>query len=229
MDVDLHEHWFLGRRRDPRPSRPRAHGRRERPGVPPAGPTPRRGARLLRDGLGRGDPAPQRAHARLPARRLRRASARDPDLRLRPGRDGRGRAHGRGGRRGHRRHQLRLPGPEGDEDRRRRLAARRPGPRRADRRVGGRGDRAAGVGEDAPRHAERLARLPRRRAAPRRGGRRVAHPPPPLGEADVHRHRRPLADGRARRARRRARDRVGRRHLARPRPGGARDDRSDAR
>jgi hypothetical protein len=47
-----------------------------------------------------------------------------------------------------------------------------------------------------------------RRAAARRGRRRVADAPPALGEADVHRRGRPLADGRARRARRRAGDRV---------------------
>ena len=58
-----------------------------------------------------------------------------------------------------------------------------------------------------------------------RGRRRDAHAPPPLGAADVHRHGRPRADGRARLARRRARDRVGRHHLAREGPGGARHDR----
>ena len=54
----------------------------------------------------------------------RRASARDPDLRLRSAGDGRGGADGRGGRRRHRRHELRLPRPEGDEDGRRRAPAR---------------------------------------------------------------------------------------------------------
>ena len=63
------------------------------------------------------------------------------------------------------------------------------------------------------------------RAAAGRGGRRGADAPPALGEADVHRHRRPLAHRRARRARRRAGDRLGRRHLTRTRAGGARDDR----
>ena len=43
--------------------------------------------------------------------------------------DGRGGADGRGGGRRHRRHQLRLPRAEGDEDRRRRDAPRRPRPR----------------------------------------------------------------------------------------------------
>ena len=51
--------------------------------------------------------------------------------------------------------------------------------------------RPAGVGEDAPRHGERLARLPRRRPAPGRGRRRLADAAPALGEADVHRHGRP--------------------------------------
>ena len=121
--------------RDPGPARARADGGRERSGLPAPGPPIRRGARLLRDGLGGGDPAPQRAHARLPARRLGRASARDPDLRLRSRRDGRGGADGRGRGRRHRRHQLRLPRAQGDEDRRGRIAARRPGARRADRRA----------------------------------------------------------------------------------------------
>ena len=160
------------RSRDPGPARARSDGRRERPGLPPAGPPLRRRARLLGDGLRRGNPAPQRANARLPARRLRRAPARDPDLRLRPGGDGRGRADGGSGRRRHHRHQLRLPRAQGDEDRRRRLAPRRPRPGRADRR-GRRGrDRAPGLREDAPRHRQRLARLPRRRPAARRGRRR---------------------------------------------------------
>ena len=56
-------------------------------------------------------------------------------------------------------------------------------------------------------------------------GRLGSHAAPPLGAADVHRHRRSRPDRRARRARRRARDRVGRHHLARPRPGRPRDDR----
>ena len=58
---------------------------------------------------------------------------------------------------------------------------------------------AAGLGEDAPRHRERLARLPRARAAPRGRRRGVAHAAPALGAPDVHRHGRPLADRRARR------------------------------
>ena len=63
------------------------------------------------------------------------------------------------------------------------------------------------------------------RAAARRGRRGVADAAPALGEADVHRHRRPLADGRARLARRRAGDRLRRRHVARAGAGRARDDR----
>ena len=43
------------------------------------------------------------------------------------------------------------------------------------------------VREDAPRHRQRLARLPRRRPPARRGRREVADAPPPLREADVHR------------------------------------------
>ena len=71
---------------------------------------------------------------RLPPRRERRAPARDPALRLGPSDDGRGGAHGRGGRRRPRRPQLRLPREEGHEDRGRRDPARGPRPRRGDRR-----------------------------------------------------------------------------------------------
>ena len=67
----------------------------------------------------------ERAHARLPADRRRRAPARGADLRRRARRDGRGGADGRGRGRGHRRHQLRLPRPQGDEDRRGRDTASR--------------------------------------------------------------------------------------------------------
>ena len=119
----------------------------------------------------------QRADARLPPRRGGRASARDPDLRLRSRRDGRGGADGGGGGRGHRRRQLRLPREEGDEDRRRRDAARGSRPRVPDRRRRSRRRRRAGQREDAPRPAGRLARRPRGRAAARRGRRADAHPP----------------------------------------------------
>ena len=63
------------------------------------------------------------------------------------------------------------------------------------------------------------------RAAARGCRRRRADAAPALGEADVHRHGRPLAHGRARRAGRRAGDRLRRRHLAREGAGRARDDR----
>ena len=53
--------------------------------------------------------------------------------------DGRGGPDGRGGRRRHRRHELRLPGAQGDEDRRRRAPARGSGARLPDHR--GRRDR----------------------------------------------------------------------------------------
>ncbi len=72
---------------------------------------------------------------------------------------------------------------------------------------------------------ERLARRALRRPAAGRGRRGRADAPPPLREADVHRHRRPFADGRARRPRGRPRDRLGRHRLARERGGGARADR----
>ena len=78
---------------------------------------------------------------------------------------------------------------------------------------------APGLGEDAPRPRERLARVPRSRAAPGRGRRSRPHAAPALGQADVHRHRRPLPDGRAGRARGRPGDRLRRRHLARAGPG----------
>ena len=81
--------------------------------------------------------------------------------------------------------------------------------------------------EDAPRRRERLARVPRARPAARRRGRGDADAPPPLGEADVHRLRRPHAHSGARRARRRAGDRLGRRHVAREGRGGARGDRRE--
>ena len=129
----------------------------------------------------------------------RRASARDPAVRLGARVDGRGRAHGRGGRRRPRRPQLRLPRAEGDEDRRRRDAARRSRPRRADRLRDRRRGRHPGQRQAAPRPARRVARLPRRRAAARRGGRRVADAASALRAADVHGHGRPRADGRARR------------------------------
>ena len=129
-----------------------------------------------------------------------RASAGDPDLRLRPAGDGRGGAHGRGRGRRHRRHQLRLPRAEGDEDRRRRDAPRRPRARLPDRRRGRRRCRHSRLGEDAARARERLAALPRGRPAARRGGRADADAASALGTPDVHRRGGPFADGRARRA-----------------------------
>ena len=104
---------------------------------------------------------------------------------------------------------------KGDEDRRRRDAARRPRARVPDRRRRRGGGLGPGLREDAARPRERLADVPRRRPTARRGRRGVAHAPSALGQADVHRRGRPLADRRARRARRRSRDRVGRHHLAR--------------
>ena len=65
------------------PSRARAHGGCQRPGVPAPGSALRRRSRLLGDGELRRDRAPQREDARLPPRGRRRASARDPALRLR--------------------------------------------------------------------------------------------------------------------------------------------------
>src|SRR5436190_11521058 len=70
------------RRGDPDPRRARANGGCERAGVSPPGTAVRGRPRLLRDGLLRRDRAPERADARLSAGRRRRASARDPDLRL---------------------------------------------------------------------------------------------------------------------------------------------------
>src|SRR6478609_4678287 len=122
------------RRRDPDPGRARPDGRRQRPGLSPAGAALRCRARLLRDGLLRRDRAPEREDARLPARRHRRASPGDPDLRVRAGRDGRRGPHGRGRRRRHCGHELRLPRPQGDEDGGRRQPARRRRARLPDHR-----------------------------------------------------------------------------------------------
>ena len=202
--------------RDPDTARPRADGGRQRAGVPPPGTALRRGSRVLRDGQLRRHRAPQRADARVPPRRRGRAPARHPAVRLRARHDGRGGADGRGGRRRPRRPQLRLPRQEGDEDGRRGDAARRSRSRvrASSPPIAGAVD-APGDGEDAPRAARRLARLPRRRAAPRRGRSGVAHAASALGAADVHGLRRPRAHRRARLARRRARRRLGRHRVAR--------------
>src|SRR5438132_5532001 len=74
--------------RDPDPPRPGSDGRGQRPGVPPPGAPLRGRTGLLRDGLLRRDRAPERADPRLPAGRGRRASPRDPDLRVGAGGDG---------------------------------------------------------------------------------------------------------------------------------------------
>ena len=74
-----------------------------------------------------------------------------------------------------------------------------PEPRLPHRLVGRGRRRRARLGEDAPRPARRLARLPRRRPAPRRRRRLGPDPAPALGSADVHRHGRSRAHGRARR------------------------------
>ena len=154
-----------------------------------AGAAVRSRARLLRDGQQRRHRASQRAHARLPPGRGGRAPARHSALRLEPGGDERVGANGGRGRRRHRGHQLRLPGAQGDQDRRR---ARRcsSSPDLACRIVAAVAE-AVDVPvtrEDAPRAARRLARLPRRRAAPGRRRSGLAHAPPALGAADVHRH-----------------------------------------
>ena len=189
MQVDLRESWRIGDVEIPIPPRACADGRSERPGLPPPGAPLRRRARLLGDGQLRRALAQERAHARLPAHRRRRASARRADLRRGACRHGRGRANGRGRGRGPRRHQLRLPGAQGDEDRRGRALPRGAGTRLRDRRRRRERDLAARLGEDAPRARERIANVPRDRPAARRGRRRVADAPPALGEADVHRAR----------------------------------------
>ena len=201
----------------------RADGGRERAGLSPPGSALRRRPGLLGDGQLRRAPPRQRTDARLPPDRERRASPRRPDLRLGAVSDGRGGPAGRGCRSGHRRHQLRLPRAQGDEDGCRRDAARGPGAGGADRRRRRGRCRRPGLGEDAPRSRGRLADMPRRRAATRRCGRSHLDPAPPLGETDVHRHCRPLADRGTRQAGRRARDRLRRRHLAGNGAGAARD------
>ena len=210
--------------RDPDAARPRADGGRQRAGLSAPGQALRRRTRVLGDGQLRRDRASQRTHARVPARRLRRAPARDPAVRLRPGDDGRGGPHGRGGWSRPRRPELRLPRQEGDEDRRGRDAAGRPGSggedRLRDRRCGRHPDQR----EAAPRASERVARLPRRRPEAGGGGCRLADPAPALGPADVHGRGRPRAHGRARVARRRPRGRLGRHRLPRQGADGARDD-----
>ena len=211
------------RRRGDRHARgARADGRRVRAGLPAPGPPLRRGPRVLGDGLGLRALVRQRAHARLPAHRARRAPARGAGLRLGSGDGGRGRAHVRGRRRRHHRHQLRLPGAQGHEDRRGRLGARQPRRRGRDHARGRRGRRRPRDGQAAPRRAQRLARLPRPRPEAGRRRRGGDHAAPALRPADVHGPRRPRAHGRARRARRRPGDGLGRHHDARRRPGGAR-------
>ena len=129
--------------------------------------------------------------------------------------DGRGGADGRRRRRGHRRHELRLSGKEGHEDRRRapicsripELACRITAAVASAVDVPVTVKMRRGV-EDGSRRALELAPETRRC---RRGG---ADAPSALGEADVHGLRRPHAYGRARRARRRSRHRLGRRHVA---------------
>ena len=93
-------------------------------------------------------------------------------------------ADGRGGRRGHRRPELRLPRAEGHADRRRRDAAR--GSRRSRAASSSRSPDAVdlpGHRQAAARPRERLARVPRARTATRRGGRVVAHAASPLGRS----------------------------------------------
>src|SRR5690348_6625019 len=94
---EAHRYLVDPGRRDPDPCRPGADGRGERPGIPAAGPALRRGPRLLGDGLLRRNRAPERADARVPPGRRRRASARDPDLRLGAPGHGGGGPDGRGG------------------------------------------------------------------------------------------------------------------------------------
>ena len=159
-------------RRSAEPARAGSHGRRQRAGVSPPGPPFRGWSRLLRDGELRRPAAPERALARLSAHLRRRASAGRSDLRVGARGDGRGGADGRGGRRRHRRHQLRLPGAQGDEDRRRGDPAR--GSRAGLPHRRGRGGRSLGPGdrEDAPRARERLTRVPRSAHASSRRARR---------------------------------------------------------
>ena len=92
--IDLRETWWIGPVEIPTRLVLAPDGRRQRAGVPPPGPPLRCGPRVLRDGQLCRDRAPQRAHARLPPGRVRRAPARDPALRLRAGDDGRGGADG---------------------------------------------------------------------------------------------------------------------------------------
>ena len=92
--------------------------------------------------------------------------------------------------------------------------------------------RRAGDGEDAARASQRIAGGARARPQARGDRGRVAHAAPPLGPADVHRHRRPHAHRGAGRARRSARDRLGRHHRPaqrRARPRGHRRGRGDGR
>ena len=127
--------------------------------------------------------ARQRAHARLPADRPRRASAGDPDLRLGAADDGRGGADGGGRRRRHRRHQLRLPRAQGHEDRRRAQHlledpdARVP---RSSRTVAGAVDVPVTV--KMRRGVRNGSRTRSSSGRSSRGGAGVADAPPPLGQ-----------------------------------------------
>ena len=126
---------------------------------------------------------------------------------------------GRRGRR-HRRHQLRLPRPQGDEDRRGRDAARRSPTARA------------AIVEAVAKAVDLPVSVKMRRGledgsracldvGPRlvEAGAALADAASALGEADVHGHGGPLAHRGARRPRRRPGDRLRRRHVARARAG----------
>ena len=208
--------------RDPDEARARPDGGRQRAGLSAAGTPLRCRPRLLRDGELRRDRAPQRANPRISPCRRRRASSRDPAVRVGPRLDGRGCANGRSGRRRPRGPELRLPRAEGDEDGCRRDAARRSGSGCADRLRHRPGRRHPRLREAPSRPAQRVARLPAGRAATGRRGSVVPDAPSTLRAADVHGCSRPRADGGARVARRRPRRRVGRHRLSRARPGRAR-------
>ena len=98
-----------------------------------------------------------------------------------PARDGGRGADGRGRRRGHRRHELRLPGAQGHEDRRRRAPDGGPGARLPGRGRGGGCREGPRDREDAARGRERLPHVPRARAAARRGRRGRADTSSALG------------------------------------------------
>ena len=179
--------------------------RRERPGVPPPGPPLRRRARLLGDGRA----APGLHHRNERTLGYLRIACDERPLAVQifgsePRADGRGGAHGRGGRRRHRRHQLRLPGAQGDEDRRGRDAARRS--RRAPARIV---DAVAGA-VDVPVSVKMRRGLENGSRTCLEVGPRLVEAGaasltlhPRSARADVHGHGRPLAHRGARRARRR--------------------------